>query len=117
MLDIMYQGDFPLIMQRFHAHQDLVWLTRHISYGLFLSDTSILNLVETELVVWPSIMCQNLSGPALWHIRCCLRAGVVKEDVVKIQRCVEGVARWAGKGNEVKDWPDVNMVKERLSHI
>lgn len=117
MLGFLYEDDFPRIMDRFRAHPDIEYISTNISYGYFLSDLSILDLIETELVVWPAIMCQNLAGPTLWHLRCCVRAGIAKEDVEKIQQCIEGIAAWAGKGEEVKHWPRVSMIKDRLSNL
>ena len=36
------------------------WLSTEITYGLYLSDHSILDAVDTELVVLGGIMMQNL---------------------------------------------------------
>ena len=40
-----------------------------VVYGLYLSDFTYLSALETELVVFISIICQGLRGPALWHVR------------------------------------------------
>lgn len=64
------------------------WLSKNITYGLYLSDHSILNDVETELVVLSGIMIQNLPRETGWHLRGTRRIGVSKEDVETIQQCV-----------------------------
>ncbi len=38
-------------------------------YGIYLSDHSVLTALETELVVFVTIMCTGLRGPSLWHLR------------------------------------------------
>lgn len=64
------------------------WISKVITYGLYLSDHSILNDVETELVVLSGIMIQNLRSETHWHLRGTRRVGVGMEDVEKIQQCV-----------------------------
>lgn len=66
----------------------LDWLSKNISYGLFLSDRSILNDVETELTVLAGIMIQNLPRETGWHLRGTRRIGVGMEDVEIVQQCV-----------------------------
>ena len=78
-----------------------------INYGLFLSDHQILDLAESELVILPAIMCQNLKGPTLWHLRACVRAGISAEDVELVQQTIEMLAEWAGKRLEVGRVKDV----------
>ncbi|KAI4629388.1 uncharacterized protein J4E87_003652 [Alternaria ethzedia] len=64
------------------------WTSKQITYGLYLSDHSILNDVETELTVLSGIMIQNLPRETAWHLRGTRRIGVSKEDVETIQQCV-----------------------------
>ena len=64
------------------------WLSIEITYGLYLSDHSILDGVETELVVLSGIMIQNLPRETGWHLRGTRRIGVSYEDVETIQQCV-----------------------------
>ena len=54
-------------------------------------------LAESELVILPAIMCQNLSGPTLWHLRACIRAGISPADTERIQQCIELVADYANR--------------------
>ncbi|KAI4665947.1 uncharacterized protein J4E78_003412 [Alternaria triticimaculans] len=63
------------------------WTSKQITYGLYLSDHSILNDVETELTVLSGIMIQNLPRETAWHLRGTRRIGVSKEDVETIQQC------------------------------
>ena len=64
------------------------WLSIEITYGLYLSDHSILDGVDTELVVLGGIMMQNLPRETGWHLRGTRRIGVSFEDVETVQQCV-----------------------------
>ncbi|CAG8162936.1 unnamed protein product [Penicillium olsonii] len=79
----------------FSAHKDFSWLSKEITYGLFLSDRQVLGDVDTQLVVLPGIMSQNLPKETHWHIRGTRRIGVPKEEVEVIWDCVQAVARFS----------------------
>jgi hypothetical protein len=64
------------------------WISREITYGLYLSDHTILNDIETELVVLAGIMIQNLHHETAWHLRGARRVGMSTEDVEAVQQCV-----------------------------
>ena len=64
------------------------WISTEITYGLFLSDHSILGPVDTELVVLSGIMIQNLNRETGWHIRGTRRVGASQEDVEAVYQCV-----------------------------
>lgn len=64
------------------------WLSIEITYGLYLSDHTILDGVDTELVVLSGIMIQNLPRETGWHLRGTRRIGVSYDDVETIQQCV-----------------------------
>jgi hypothetical protein len=100
----LYKHNLPTIMQTWGEHQvDFEWLEKRIIYGLFLSDHSILNEIETEVVTLSSIMAQGLRVPTLWHIRGLMRMGISMEDTERVCNVVKDVAKWAGKmGTE--DW-------------
>lgn len=66
----------------------LDWTSKAITYGLYLSDQTTLNDVETELTVLTGIMIQNLPRETAWHLRGTRRIGVSKEDVETLQQCV-----------------------------
>ncbi|ATY60843.1 hypothetical protein CCM_02543 [Cordyceps militaris CM01] len=76
----------------FDAHKDFAWTSMHITYGLYLSDRQALDDVETQLVVLPCIMSQNLKLETRWHIRGTRRIGVSKEDTQVIWDAVQSFA-------------------------
>lgn len=67
-------------------------MSQEITYGLFLSDRQVLDDLDTQLVVLPAIMSQNLKTETHWHIRGTRRLGVPMEDVKIIWDCVKLVA-------------------------
>lgn len=83
------------------------WISVNVSYGLFLSDHRILSMQETELVVLPAIMTQNLQGPTYWHLRACLRVGMEAEEVEAVHKIIEAVAAHGGKTLDVQRVADV----------
>jgi hypothetical protein len=70
------------------------WISIEISYGPFLADHQILNLAESELVILPAIMCQDLPGLTEWHVRACERVGFTREEIDEVKRVVEGIVRF-----------------------
>ncbi|CAK4026389.1 Hypothetical predicted protein [Lecanosticta acicola] len=95
-LDQIYRHNHAQTENVLAAHKDFDWLSREITYGLYLSDHSILNGVETELVVLSGIMLQNLARETGWHLRGTRRIGVSHEDVELIQQQIEKVAKFCG---------------------
>ena len=83
-------------MGMFDAHKDFAWLSAEISYGLFLSDRQVLDDIETELVVLPAIMSQNLRSETHWHIRGTRRIGVSKDDVQVVWDAVQTISAFFG---------------------
>jgi hypothetical protein len=93
----------------FDAHKDFAWLSAEITYGLYLSDRQVLNDVDTEMVVLPAIMMQNLKNETHWHIRGTRRIGVSKEDVQVLWDTIQFIAQHFGlKLNKV---PTVDAVE------
>lgn len=84
----IYRHNDASTMEKMAAHKDLRWLSIEITYGLYLSDHSILDGVDTELVVLSGIMIQNLSRETGWHLRGIRRLGVGSDDVELVQQCV-----------------------------
>lgn len=80
---------WPLPLQMLTRRLD--WTSKQITYGLYLSDHSILNDVETEITVLSGIMIQNLPRETGWHLRGTRRIGVSMEDTEMIQQCVSTV--------------------------
>ncbi|KAF2106147.1 hypothetical protein BDV96DRAFT_508333 [Lophiotrema nucula] len=94
--DKLYKHDQGKIDDVLASQRDFDWLSKNITYGLYLSDHSILNEVETELTVLSGIMIQNLPRETGWHLRGTRRIGVSSEDVETVQQCIEMVARFCG---------------------
>ncbi|KAF2267736.1 hypothetical protein CC78DRAFT_565922 [Lojkania enalia] len=92
--DRLYKQNQAKIDDVLSSQKDFDWLSKNISYGLYLSDHSILNDVETELVVLGGIMIQNLPRETGWHLRGTRRIGVSIEDVETIHQCVELIAEF-----------------------
>ncbi|KAL4925275.1 uncharacterized protein BDV17DRAFT_300436 [Aspergillus undulatus] len=65
----------------FDAHKDFTWISKEITYGFYLSDRAVLDDLDTQLVVLPGIMIQNLRLETHWHIRGTRRLGVSPEKV------------------------------------
>ncbi|KAL2815281.1 hypothetical protein BDW59DRAFT_153965 [Aspergillus cavernicola] len=80
----------------FDAHKDFAWISTEITYGLYLSDRAVLDDLDTQLVVLPGIMIQNLPLETHWHIRGTRRLGESKERVKVIWECVQLVAEFHG---------------------
>ena len=70
----------------------IAWISVAISYGLFLGDHTVLDIQESELVILPAIARQNLKSATQWHLRGCLRVGMTKDKVNKVQNIIEAVA-------------------------
>ena len=74
-LSQIYRQNHAATTNTLACHKDFDWLSREITYGLYLSDHSILGPVETELVVLSGIMMQNLPRETGWHLRGTRRIG------------------------------------------
>jgi hypothetical protein len=88
----LYKGNLDDTLGLFDDHKDFGWISSDITYGLYLSDHTILDETETQLVVLPGIMIQNLKTETHWHIRGTRRIGVSKKDVEIVYECVKLVA-------------------------
>jgi len=95
-LNELYKNNLSTATDQFAAHKDFDFISREITYGLYLSDHAILNPRETELVTLSGIMIQNLSMLTSWHLRATRRIGVGASDVELIQQCIEMVAKFGG---------------------
>ncbi|KAK6433987.1 hypothetical protein LTR95_009827 [Oleoguttula sp. CCFEE 5521] len=95
-LDQIYRANHAATQRTLAAHKDFEWLSEEITYGLYLSDHSILDGVDTELVVLSGIMMQNLRRETGWHLRGIRRIGVSQKDVERIHQCIELVAAFCG---------------------
>lgn len=95
-LQKMYAQNTPALLDLFKRHRDFGSAVRDIAYGLCLSDRQILDDVDTEIVVLPAVMSQNLPRMTYWHVKGCRRAGISNEDVQMLCECVHAVARVCG---------------------
>ncbi|KAM7195833.1 hypothetical protein V8F33_006482 [Rhypophila sp. PSN 637] len=107
-LKVLYKSEEGGHVKTLQSHLDIPWISVNVSYGLFLSDHRILNMQETELVVLPAIMTQNLRGPTYWHLRACLRVGIEPDEVEAIHQAIEAVAGYGGKTLDVQRVKDVD---------
>jgi hypothetical protein len=95
-LEKLYARNTSGTLDLFAAHRDFAWLSTDITYGLFLSDRQVLDDVDTQMVVLPAIMSQNLKVETHWHIRGTRRLGLPREDVQIVWDCVQLVAGFFG---------------------
>ncbi|KAF2237706.1 hypothetical protein EV356DRAFT_527469 [Viridothelium virens] len=91
----LYKQNLSLPMKRMEAHKDFEWISKEITYGLYLSDRQILDDTDTQMVVLSAIMIQNLKNETAWHLRGTRRVGVSEQDVETIQQCIELIAKFA----------------------
>lgn len=96
----------------FDAHKDFAWISMEITYGLFLSDRQVLDDVDTQMVVLPAIMSQNLPMETRWHIRGTRRIGVSKDDVQVVWDSVKLVAEFYTV--DLDRVPSVDEVEEEV---
>ncbi|CAK7229579.1 hypothetical protein SBRCBS47491_007295 [Sporothrix bragantina] len=80
----------------FDAHKDFIWLSKHITYGLYLGDRQVLDDLDTEMVVFPAIMSQNLKTETWWHIRGTRRVGVSNADTKVLYDVIKDVNKHFG---------------------
>ncbi|KAK4496359.1 hypothetical protein PRZ48_012339 [Zasmidium cellare] len=95
-LSQIYRHNHAATENTLACHKDFDWLSREITYGLYLSDHTIIGPVETELVVLSGIAIQNLKTETGWHLRGTRRIGVSHDDVETIQQQIEKVAAFCG---------------------
>ncbi|KAK6530951.1 hypothetical protein TWF281_007781 [Arthrobotrys megalospora] len=92
----IYRHNSQFLTDKLTAHRDFDWVTWNVTYGLYLSDHTILNDVDTELVVLCGILIQNLNSVTSFHLRGARRIGMSKEEVEQIHVCCEKVAKFCG---------------------
>jgi len=92
----LYSHNTDSTVNFFKDHKDFMWISKHITYGLYLSDRQVLDDVDTQMVVLPAIMIQNLPKETHWHIRGTRRLGVSKKEVQIIWDSVQTIAKYLG---------------------
>ena len=102
-----YQANLSPIFASWGSHRaDLEYIEKSIIYGLFLSDLSVLDSKESQMVSLVAILCGGYRGPSVWHLRGLRRVGCSAEEVDGVADVARKVARWAGKTKEeVEAWP------------
>ncbi|KAG8627725.1 hypothetical protein KVT40_003598 [Elsinoe batatas] len=95
-LDVIYQGFQHKAHAACGSHKDVEWISTNISYGLFLADHQVMDIKESELVILPAIMCQDLKAPTDWHLKGCLRVGFTREEIDAVQKVIKDIAKYAG---------------------
>ncbi|EXA30281.1 DNA polymerase alpha subunit B [Fusarium oxysporum f. sp. pisi HDV247] len=95
-MEKIYTRDTRGTMDLFRDHKDFEWMSRNITYGLYLSDRQVLDDPETEIIVLSGIMIQNLPKETHWHIRGSRRFGISREDVETIASTVHSIAGFLG---------------------
>ena len=113
----LYRSNLEPILETWGNHRaDFHWLEERVVYGMFLSDARVISQVENEVMVIAGIMCQDLPGPTMWHIRGLRRLGVDVESAEAILECVRIVARWAERDTTGRAWmraADVSIEEEK----
>ncbi|KAK6518821.1 hypothetical protein TWF506_005956 [Arthrobotrys conoides] len=90
----IYRHNMPRNDEKFLAHKDFAWITYNITYGLYLSDHTILDPFDTEVVALCGILIQNLESVTAFHLRGARRLGMAAEDVEALHVCCEKVAKF-----------------------
>ncbi|KAF3202608.1 hypothetical protein TWF191_002924 [Orbilia oligospora] len=88
----IYRHNMPRNDEKFIAHKDFAWITYNITYGLYLSDHTILDPFDTEVVALCGILIQNLESVTAFHLRGARRLGMTPEDVEGLHACCEKIA-------------------------
>ena len=78
----------------FVSHPDLQWVTENVVYGLFLSDTTVLDEKGTELVVLSAMLCTGRKPLAETHMASALGQGFAVEEVESMHAICEMLAGW-----------------------
>lgn len=109
-LKMLYGEDLEKIYRLWGAHAaDFVWLSEHFIYGMFIGNTVVLSVVESELITYTSIACQNLGPTARIHLKALRRCGISIEDVERITGCAKIIAQWHGQ--DTSNWASIRDVE------
>lgn len=95
-LKSVYAHKTSSLIGLFEQHPDFGFWLADITYGLLLSDRQVLDNVDTEMVVSPALMGQDMPRMIYWHIRGTRRLGISKEDVQTAMECVHLVVEACG---------------------
>lgn len=108
----IYVKDMDNTMDLFSSHKDFEWVSRHISYGLYLGDRQNLDDIDTEMVVLVGIMMQNLNLETQWHLRGSRRLGIPKADMHVLYDSVMDIAERLGM--KLDRLPTVDQIEPKI---
>jgi hypothetical protein len=127
-INSIYGPLLPEIFKGFGSHkEDMVHMEIAHVYGIYLSDHSVLNALESEVVVLSAILCTGLRSPGLWHLRGLGRllgargedaTNEVKDVLRGVKMAIMSVVEWCGSGMEqrvgLSEWPNVGDIAREL---
>ena len=127
-INSIYGPLLPRIFSGFGTHgKDIEHMEVGVVYGLYLSDHSVLNAIEAEVVVLAGILCSGLRSPSLWHLRGLSRllgargadaSEEVKKVVMAVREAAAIVVRFCGQFMEqrvnLQAWPSVDDIAGEL---
>lgn len=109
-----YGDEIDLIFNGWGAHSpDFSWLAENIIYGMFFSDERLLDSIETEMIVYAAIACQDLRNPTRRHLRGLRRLGASHQQVAGVTASLKIVAEWAGK--DTSTWLGIRELEPELA--
>ncbi|KAJ6263959.1 hypothetical protein Dda_0096 [Drechslerella dactyloides] len=92
----IYQSDMSNIDQKFVAHKDFGFMAWNILYGFYLSDHTILDAIDTEIVTACNVLIQNYGFGAVFHFKGMRKLGISIDDIEAIQACCRKIASFGG---------------------
>lgn len=127
-IDSIYGPLLPEIFKGFGSHRaDVVHMEVVHVYGLYLSDHTVLNAIESEVVVLTAILCTGLKSPGLWHVRGLGRLlgargpdaeNEVKDVIRGVKMAAIAAVEFCGVEMEGRvklvEWPNVGDVSREL---
>jgi hypothetical protein len=127
-INLIYGPLLPEIFKGFGSHkEDIVHMEIAHVYGLYLSDHSVLNALESEVVVLSAILCTGLKSPGLWHLRGLGRllgargedaSNEIKDILRGVKMAIMSCVEWCGVEMEgrvrLSEWPNVGDVAREL---
>ncbi|KAB8205713.1 hypothetical protein BDV34DRAFT_225113 [Aspergillus parasiticus] len=88
--DRIYQGDADPVFELLKHHQDFIFVIKEIGYGLFLSDETVLPIVEGETILLASLVVQETPVEIASHTKGLARLGL-DENVVDEIKTLSGL--------------------------
>ena len=112
----IYQQNLSPIFSSWGSHRaDMEYVERSIIYGLFLSDLTVLDSVEAQIVVLVAILCTGYGAPSIWHLRGLRRLGLGEDQVDAVRNAVARVAKWSGVDEgKVDEWPSCKDILDKV---